>query len=126
MHYFGAPLAMENPPTGLLKRQAVVEGLPYKDVTYCMYGFPYRKPTRIWTTLGDYWTPRHECFKASPCPFLLEQGKRPCVAQRGSVIVAANLKRGGKRQQTLYMMPPELCDELARAADKMYPTPPVN
>ena len=60
MHYFGAPMAMENPRTGLLKRQAVIEGIPYKDVTYCMYGFPYRKPTRIWTTLGDYWTPRDE------------------------------------------------------------------
>ena len=122
LHYLGVPMAMENARTGLLKRQAVVEGIPYKDVTYCMYGFLYRKPTRIWTTLGDYWTPRPECFKASPCPFLLDQGKHPCVAQRGSVTVADNLKRGGERQQTLYIMPPALCDELARAADAMCQT----
>ena len=119
MHYFGAPMAMENPRTGLLKRQAVIEGIPYKDVTYCMYGFPYRKPTRIWTTLGDYWAPRRECFKATPCPHLIDQGKHPCVAQRGSVTVADNLPPVGKRQQTLYIMPPALCDEIAQAADAM-------
>ena len=40
---------MENPQTGYLKGRAVVEGLRYKDVTYCIFGYPYKKATRIWS-----------------------------------------------------------------------------
>jgi len=40
---------IENPQTGLLKKQSFMEDLPYVDCDYCMYGKPYRKRTRIWT-----------------------------------------------------------------------------
>ena len=40
---------IENPQTGLLKKQSFMESLPYVDCDYCMYGKPYRKRTRIWT-----------------------------------------------------------------------------
>jgi len=40
---------IENPQTGLLKNQEIVFGIPFVDVDYCMYGFQYRKRTRIWT-----------------------------------------------------------------------------
>ena len=40
---------IENPQTGLLKKQSFMEQLPYVDCDYCMYGKPYRKRTRIWT-----------------------------------------------------------------------------
>ena len=45
-----------NPDSGLLKTRAVVAGLPYVRVDYCMYGAPYRKRTRIWTDAN--WTPK--------------------------------------------------------------------
>ena len=51
--------AIENPQTGLLKTRAVVQGLEFKDVDYCMYGAPYRKRTRLWTNCT--WTPRPPC-----------------------------------------------------------------
>ena len=38
---------IENPQTGLLKTRDVVQGIPYVDLDYCMYGAPYRKRTRI-------------------------------------------------------------------------------
>ena len=38
---------IENPQTGLLKNREVMEGLPFRDITYCAYGMPYRKATRI-------------------------------------------------------------------------------
>jgi len=40
---------MENPQTGLLKKQDVVKDIPFYDVDYCQYGMLYRKRTRIWT-----------------------------------------------------------------------------
>ena len=44
--YFGCEWCLENPATGLLKRQPLIEGRPFTDVTYCRYGFDYRKQTR--------------------------------------------------------------------------------
>ena len=115
--YFKPPIwAFENPATGLLKKRDVVAGLPKKVLTYCQYGFPYRKATAIWTNL-DSWQPRPPCTKRVPCQFVIE-GRHPKTAQRGPC------KRGGKRVPSdedsfdlhqLYSMPPELCKEFAEA-----------
>ena len=51
---------VENPQTGLLKKQPFMEGLPYFDIDYCKYGMPYRKRTRLWTNI-ETWTPRPLC-----------------------------------------------------------------
>jgi len=40
---------IENPQTGLLKKQSFMKYLPFVDCDYCMYGKPYRKRTRFWT-----------------------------------------------------------------------------
>ena len=45
---------LENPQTGLLKTREVVQGLPFKDVDYCMYGAPHRKRTRLWTNCNSH------------------------------------------------------------------------
>ena len=47
--------AIENPATGLLKTRSFMEHLPWLDVTYCQYGTPYRKQTRLWTNM--LWRP---------------------------------------------------------------------
>ena len=58
--------ALENPATGLLKTREYMAGLPCHDVTYCKFGYPYRKPTRIWGNLP--WTPsRGVCRKGDRC-----------------------------------------------------------
>jgi site-specific DNA-cytosine methylase len=44
---------IENPQTGLLKKQSFMQGIPYHDTDYCAYGKPYRKRTRIWTNRDD-------------------------------------------------------------------------
>ena len=44
---------IENPQTGMLKKQEFMNGLPYKDIDYCKSGMPYRKRTRLWTNLDN-------------------------------------------------------------------------
>ena len=52
MIYFGGHWALENPQSGLLKSRSIVAGLPFFDTSYCKYGYPYRKNTRIWSSLA--------------------------------------------------------------------------
>jgi len=56
INYFNPALwFMENPQTGQLKHREVVKGLPYYDVSYCMYSdWGYEKRTRIWTNKKDW------------------------------------------------------------------------
>ena len=106
--------AFENPASGLLPRRDVVRGLPFKDISYCMYGYPYRKYTRIWTN-SQVWKPRPTCCKQNPCDGMRD-GRHTMSSQRGPGI------RNGFRDprdictlKMLYSMPPELRRELARA-----------
>ena len=106
--------AFENPATGLLPKRDVVRGLPFKDISYCMYGYPYRKYTRIWTN-SQVWKPRPKCSKQNPCG-CMKDGRHTMSSQRGPGM------RDGVRDPTdvcslkqLYSMPPQLCKELAEA-----------
>ena len=101
----------ENPATGLLKDRELVAGIPWKDVSYCQYGYPYRKYTRIWTN-SEKWQPKPKCCAATPCP-IIKEGRHPMSAQR-------RLSGGKGRDDRcslaqLYSMPPELCQEIAKA-----------
>ena len=71
---------IENPQTGLLKKQTFMENIPYTDIDYCKYGMPYRKRTRIWNNITT-WTPQPLCKKDCGS---MENGKHIATAQRGS------------------------------------------
>lgn len=43
---------IENPRTGKMKNYII--DLPYYDIDYCMYGYPYKKATRFWTNIGGF------------------------------------------------------------------------
>lgn len=45
---------LENPATGYLKTRPFMQAIPYHDVTYCKYGYPYKKATRLWTNLSNF------------------------------------------------------------------------
>ena len=47
--------ALENPATGLLKLRPFMAALPWRDVSCCTCGYPYRKLTNIWGNLD--WVP---------------------------------------------------------------------
>ena len=97
---------LENPQTGLLKTREVVHGLPFVDVTYCVYGFNYQKATRLWTNCGSFpWLApcRRDCHACVA-------GKHALWAQKGG---------GGRGDHTtteLYRMPPLLCQDIFEAA----------
>ena len=45
---------IENPQTGMLKKQDFIKDIPHYDVDYCMYGGMLRKRTRIWTNIEGF------------------------------------------------------------------------
>ena len=105
---------IENPQTGLLRTRPFMQGLPFKDITYCSYGYLYAKKTRIWTDFPS-WTPRALCDKAQ-CPFV-ENNRHLATAQLGP-----GKNKAGQRlsndafvREQLYSMPPALCAEIAES-----------
>ena len=102
--------ALENPQTGLLKTRLFMANLDWSDVTYCKYGYPYRKPTRIWHNMC--WVPRPVCRVGDRCE-AFQGTKHALKAQRGNS--GGDVQRLGQRQ--LYSIPPELCREIAAAVN---------
>ena len=107
-----------------MPQQRRFKDLPCKLVTYCKYGFKYRKLTWIATNLGGHWTPREPCRARDPCEHL--QGRRhPECAQRGPSRLSDGTRSGGSHSQNeLYSMPEALCEELAAAATAALPASP--
>ena len=98
------------PPPGLLKSRDVVSDLPSVVVDYCMYGYPYRKRTIIFTNAtGQRWTIlcNHDCGASD--------GKRHvCWAQKGN-----ENRVDGLTRYHLHAMPPLLCEEIFEASRGM-------
>ena len=119
--YYGAHWAFENPATGRLKNRPFMQelNLPFKDVTYCKYGARYKKQTRVWTSLGNFWQPEPVCCAKSRCEHFAS-GMHPATAQRGPCRCAVGMRTGDDfTQSQLYHIPAALCDEIARAAESI-------
>jgi hypothetical protein len=106
---------IENPYTGLMKDRPLMAPLRHcmRTVCYCRYGLPYRKATSIWTNLQ--WCPRPMCTKKDPCENVVD----------GRHITRAQVRNGWTTNQ-LYMLPRDLCLELAAATSKMFCAPVVD
>jgi len=117
IEYFGVPWCFENPQTGLLKTREVVRGLPYVDCTYCKFGFPYKKRTRLWTSLPLQLPP--PCCKSDPCATFAAFGMHLCTAQRAPGKQHGVRRREGEDRcslEQLYSIPPQLCQRICDAA----------
>ena len=114
-HFDPLMWVIENPATGLLKTRPFMERLPWVDVTYCKYGTPYRKQTRLWTNMR--WRPsRGLCRSGSRCD-AWEDGRRLRGAQGGPRLMGGQRERvRGQSRELLYSTPTALCEEIARAA----------
>ena len=111
IRYFDPPYwVMENPQTGKLKDQEVVQGLDFRDVDYCKYGFPYRKRTRLWNVMPWTWVPRDLC-KQDCSSIAVGTRIHMQTAQRG-VKKGDPAFRTSHSQKELYRIPPELVNEI--------------
>jgi site-specific DNA-cytosine methylase len=101
---------MENPQTGLLKRQECIMALPFDDLDYCKYGMPYRKRTRLWNNIPNY-VPRPLCKR--DCPAIREDGKHEETAQQGKRQTNNGNREPNRHSRTeLYKVPRELVEEI--------------
>lgn len=96
-------------PRGLMRKvidelfeKYKIEGVIRHTVTYCQYGDTRMKPTDIWTNCKS-WKPRPMCKNGAPCHE---------AAPRGSRTGTQGLKNSKYRS----MIPKELCEEIALAA----------
>ena len=112
--YFSCNWAMENPQTGLLKTRDIVKGLPYYDTTYCRYGYSYRKATRVWSNLILYL--RKPCSHKDPCTAMVGR-RHPKTAHQSRRSSDPSDRGNNCSTKQLYSIPPELCDEIADAAE---------
>ena len=98
---------IENPQTGLLKKQPFMQDMDYYDVDYCKYGMKYRKRTRIWTNLIG-WKPLPLCKK--DCDSMVGN-KHLENAQRAPAQGREHECRRHK-QSELYRIPSPLIEEI--------------
>ena len=107
--------AIENPATGLLKTRPFMERLPWVGVTYCEYGTPHRKQTRLWTNMR--WRPRQGLRRPGSRCDAWQDGRRLRAAQRGPRLMEGQYERVSQQpRELLHSVPAALCDEIARAA----------
>ena len=115
---------MENPGSALLPQQERFAALPCRHVTYCRYGFLYKKLSWYANNLGDHWQPPSPCCKMSPCGKQVG-GKHPLSAQRGTKRDkdGVTMLGGTCSQMQLFSIPAALCDEIAEAATRALKPP---
>jgi hypothetical protein len=108
---------LENPASGYLKNQGFMQELPFVDVHYCKYGYPYRKWTRIWTNVRGF-TPR---LCHMDCEAMVVNPLTGCPRHRGTF--GGDTSRTPLRQR--YSIPPQLVADLFDAALKQVPEQPI-
>lgn len=87
----------ENPRAGL-RKMTWMQDIPRYTITYCQYGFPYMKPTDIWT---NHPNPKFKppCKNGDPCHERAPRGSR-------------NGLQGVKGAELRSIYPKELCEHI--------------
>ena len=103
---------LENPQTGLLKDQPFMT-MPYTDASYCKYGYPYRKQTRLWNNINLILkTCNKDCNSMAP-------GRKSHVGSAGNGRTRWNIykKYPLKYKQSI---PPLLCLSILEQIEKCF------
>jgi hypothetical protein len=118
---------VENPLSSGIWKQGIFDHIPKKRVSYCHYGFPYRKHTLLATNILDF---QAKCCKQD-CNFITivtdAQGRvhkhHEQIAQHGpsGPLRHLGLQKKSYTQETLYRVPPDLIKDILLTA---FPEPP--
>ena len=98
---------MEN-PRGMLRKQAVVQGLPRTTITYCQYGDTRMKPTDLWGELPG-WQSKPLCKPGSSCHE---------AAARGTATGTQRLRSPRLRSMIAPDLSKEILEVLSTSVDK--------
>ena len=110
---------IENPQTGLLKKQHFMDELDYIDVDYCKYGYPYRKRTRLWNNFKDKLQLTLKPLCQKDCNSMNETGTRH-IAEAQRMPSGKKAGWGNRRkfsQSELYRIPEELVNNIIDAIE---------
>lgn len=110
INYVNCKFVIENPQTGSLKKQGILDKIEYTDVDYCSYGFPYKKRTRLWNNIKL----KGELCKKKQCPFMV--GRRHTYSI-GNSSYKTNVKEIGNKKTRLqqrYAIPPLLLKSIEK------------
>ena len=98
---------LENPQTGLLKKQEFMKDILFTDGSYCKYGLPYRKQTRFWNNFN---LKLKTCNK--DCEFMIGKKHIGSAGNGRKKYTDKNYKREEK-----YVVPEELCLEIIKCCE---------
>lgn len=101
--------AIEN-PTGLLRLFLPTDDR--KTVSYCRYGYPYRKNTDLWT---DAPFEARRCISGSYCYHRKKFGRHGQICQRGRHTKRKVVVPATKKMLDRYSLPPELLRDIFKA-----------
>lgn len=100
-------------PVGMLRKQRFMQKLPRKTVTYCQYGFKYRKPTDIWTN-ASAWVTKRICKIGDACHMGVKRGERKGI-QGIDIALISNWDGSGTIERG--KIPPLLCKEIVKVCE---------
>ena len=98
---------IENPKSGDMKKY--ITDLSFTDITYCKYGFPYMKPTRIWNNFnfkGKYC--KLDCEYIFNNRHLQSCGNTETRNRNKHITNIEGIKGGGNNKTERYRIPPLL------------------
>lgn len=105
----GKLIFIEN-PRALMRKMTWQNYLPRYTVTYCQYGFPYMKPTDIWTTHPNPQF-RPPCKNGDKCHESAPRGSKHGVQK-------INNKSNTSRDRAV--IPPLLCEHVVKICEEYY------
>lgn len=106
--YAGCKFVIENPQSGTLKKQGILDEIPFTDVDYCRYDYPYRKRTRLWNNI-DF---QGKMCERGSCPFMTNGRHEYSI---GNSSYKTNVREIGMKRSRLeqrYSVPEKLLTDI--------------
>lgn len=100
---------IENPKNGDMKKH--IKDISFSDITYCKYGFAYKKPTRIWNNFnfkGQECTANELCDNIFNNRHLQSCGNKETRRRNKHITNIEGIKGGGNNKTERYRIPPLL------------------